>query len=86
VTALVTFRRGERAEAARGLSEQRFRLLVDGVADHAIYTLDPDGNVVDWNAGAQRIKGYAAEEIVGRHFSRFYTVEDRDIPRCSGLS
>ncbi|HUH94654.1 MAG TPA: CHASE3 domain-containing protein [Casimicrobiaceae bacterium] len=75
--ALVAFRRVRRAESAQGLSEQRFRLLVEGVADHAIYTLDPEGNVVDWNAGAERLKGYTGEEIVGRHFSRFYTVEDR---------
>ena len=75
--ALVTFRRVRRAETAQGLSDQRFGLLVEGVADHAIYTLDPKGNVVDWNAGAERIKGYQAEDIVGRHFSRFYTAEDR---------
>jgi PAS domain S-box-containing protein len=83
VVALLTFRGVQRAEKAQGLSEQRFRLLVDGVADHAIYTLDPNGNVVDWNAGAQRLKGYSAEEIIGQHFSRFYTEEDRnaDVPK-----
>ncbi|HET9763885.1 MAG TPA: CHASE3 domain-containing protein, partial [Casimicrobiaceae bacterium] len=75
--ALVAFHRIRRAESARSSSEQRFRLLVDGVADHAIYTLDPKGNVADWNAGAERIKGYKAEDIVGHHFSRFYTAEDR---------
>jgi PAS domain S-box-containing protein len=58
-------------------SEQRFRLLVQGVKDYAIYMLDPDGHVTNWNAGAQAIKGYAKEEIVGRHFSAFYTDEDR---------
>ncbi|HTK34200.1 MAG TPA: PAS domain S-box protein [Caulobacteraceae bacterium] len=58
-------------------SEQRFRLLVQGVRDYAIYMLDPEGNVTNWNAGAQAIKGYTAEEIVGQHFSRFYTEEDR---------
>jgi PAS domain S-box-containing protein len=58
-------------------SEERFRLLVQGVADYAIFTLDPNGFVTNWNAGAARIKGYTAEEIVGRHFSQFYTEEDR---------
>jgi PAS domain S-box-containing protein len=58
-------------------SEQRFRMLVQGVHDYAIYMLDPDGHVTNWNAGAQAIKGYTAEEIVGQHFSRFYTEEDR---------
>ncbi len=64
-------------EEALRESEQRFRLLVDGVVDYALYTLDPDGRVSTWNAGAQRIKGYAAAEIVGQHFSRFHTEEDR---------
>jgi PAS domain S-box-containing protein len=59
-------------------SEQRFRLLVEGVKDYAIYMLDPDGNVTNWNAGAEAIKGYTAGEIVGRHFSLFYTPEDRE--------
>jgi PAS domain S-box-containing protein len=58
-------------------SEERFRLLVQGVADYAIFMLDPTGFVTNWNAGAARIKGYAAEEIIGRHFSQFYTEEDR---------
>jgi PAS domain S-box-containing protein len=58
-------------------SEERFRLLVQGVADYAIFMLDPNGFVTNWNAGAARIKGYTAEEIVGHHFSRFYTEEDR---------
>lgn len=59
-------------------SEQRFRLLVQGLADYAIYMLDIDGRVSNWNAGARRIKGYSADEIIGEHFSRFYTVEDRE--------
>ena len=59
-------------------SEQRFRLLVQGVHDYAICMLDPDGNVTNWNAGAEAIKGYRAGEIVGRHFSLFYTPEDRE--------
>ncbi len=58
-------------------SERQFALLVAGVTDYALIMLDPNGTVVSWNAGAERIKGYAAEEIVGRHFSRFYTDEDR---------
>ena len=55
----------------------RYRLLVDAITDYAIYMLDPDGIVTNWNAGAQRFKGYAAEEIIGQHFSRFYSPEDR---------
>ena len=58
-------------------SEEQFRLLVQGVTDYAIYMLDPQGNVSNWNPGAQRIKGYAPEEIIGSHFSQFYTPEDR---------
>ncbi|MFZ0267464.1 PAS domain S-box protein [Caulobacter sp.] len=70
----------DRRETDRALyeSEQRFRLLVQGVHDYAIYMLDPDGVVTNWNAGAEAIKGYTAGEIVGRHFSLFYTPEDRD--------
>ena len=59
-------------------SEERFRLLVQGVHDYAIYMLDTEGNVTNWNAGAQAIKGYTADEIVGQHFSRFYTAADRE--------
>jgi PAS domain S-box-containing protein len=58
-------------------SQEQFRLLVQGVTDYAIYMLTPDGFVSSWNAGAQRIKGYRPEEIIGSHFSRFYTEEDR---------
>ncbi|CAN5307219.1 PAS domain-containing sensor histidine kinase [soil metagenome] len=58
-------------------SEEQFRLLVDGVTDYAIYMLDAEGRVTNWNAGAQRIKGYRPDEIIGRHFSIFYTEEDR---------
>jgi len=58
-------------------SERQFRLLVKGVTDYAIYLLDPNGIVTNWNDGAERIKGYKAEEIVGQHFSRFYTEADR---------
>ncbi len=57
--------------------EQRFRLLVEGVTDYAIYMLDAEGLVVNWNAGARRSKGYTAEEIIGKHFSCFYSSQDR---------
>ena len=53
-------------------SEERFQVLIDSIQDYAIYILDPSGFVVSWNTGAQRIKGYTAKEIVGKHFSRFY--------------
>jgi PAS domain S-box-containing protein len=69
----------ERKLAAERLHEtqEQFRRLVDGVTDYAIYMLDPQGYVTTWNSGAQRIKGYAPDEIIGQHFSRFYTTEDR---------
>ena len=54
-----------------------YELLIQGVMDYAIFMLDPDGRVASWNPGAQRIKGYAAEEIIGEHFSRFYPEEER---------
>lgn len=66
------------AEDALRNSEQQFRLLVQSVTDYAIFMLNADGRVTNWNAGAERIKGYRAAEIVGEHFSRFYTPEDRD--------
>ena len=65
----------ERREALAG--EQRFRQLVEGVIDYAIFHLDTTGIVSTWNAGAERIKGYAPDEIIGSHFSRFYTEEER---------
>ncbi len=65
------------AEDALRESERRFRMLVQGVTDYAIYMLSPEGMVSNWNIGAERIKGYAAEEVVGSHFSRFYPEEDR---------
>ncbi|ANK89090.1 MULTISPECIES: hybrid sensor histidine kinase/response regulator [unclassified Rhizobium] len=65
------------AEQAIRQSEEQFRRLVQGVSDYAIYMLDPDGNVSSWNFGAERIKGYRPDEIIGRHFSTFYTPEDR---------
>src|SRR5947209_4524213 len=58
-------------------SERSFRLLVENVVDYALYMLDPTGIITSWNVGGQRIKGYAPDEIVGQHFSRFYTETDR---------
>ncbi|MHC2273460.1 PAS domain S-box-containing protein [Bradyrhizobium diazoefficiens] len=58
-------------------SERSFRLLVEGVADYALYMLDPKGIITSWNIGGERIKGYSPQEIVGQHFSRFYTETDR---------
>jgi PAS domain S-box-containing protein len=65
-----------RARAAAETAERRFRLVVDGVGDYALYLLDCDGRVVNWNAGAERLKGYGEAEIVGQHFATFYTPED----------
>ncbi|MBV8761213.1 MAG: PAS domain S-box protein [Deltaproteobacteria bacterium] len=63
-------------------NEQRFRILVESVKDYAIFMLDPFGNVASWNAGAQRIKHYTADEIIGRHFSVFYPEEDIRAGKC----
>ncbi len=67
---------GERLERTLFESERNFRLLVEGITDYAIYMLDPQGRVANWNSGAERIKGYRAGEIIGQHFSVFYTPED----------
>jgi PAS domain S-box-containing protein len=71
----------ERVQAQNALleGERQFRILVDSVIDYAIFRLDPSGVVVNWNAGAERLKGYTADEIIGQHFSKFYTPEDRAI-------
>jgi len=71
-------RQRTQAEASSRQVAEQFRLLVQGVVDYALYMLDVSGMVSTWNAGAQRIKGYRADEIVGKHFSLFYTPEDRD--------
>jgi PAS domain S-box-containing protein len=70
-------RERQRAEAALREHEARFRLLVEGVKDQAIFMLDPAGYIVSWNAGAECLKGYQADEIIGQHFSRVYRPEDR---------
>src|SRR5690349_17320334 len=67
---------------AAGADPERFRLFVANVTDYALYMLNPEGLVISWNAGARRFKGYPADEIIGQHFSRFYTEEDKaaDLP------
>jgi PAS domain S-box-containing protein len=68
----------ERKQAEEDLkqSEERLRLMIESVQDYAIFMLDPDGNIKSWNLGAERIKGYTAQEIIGQHFSVFYSSED----------
>ena len=57
--------------------DERYRILVEAITDYAVYMLDSDGIVTSWNSGAQRFKGYKPSEIIGHHFSRFYTPEDQ---------
>ena len=76
---------GAAAHATLRDSERHFQLLVQGVKEYAIFMLDPEGRIATWNSGAERIKGYRAEEIIGEHFSRFFTEEDErgDLPMRS---
>ena len=69
----------QNAETTLRESQEQFRLLVQGVTDYAIYMLTPEGYVSSWNSGAERIKGYSPEEIIGQHFSRFYTEDDQQV-------
>lgn len=73
---LIGFGKITRDLTQRKLAEERYRLLIEGVTDYAIYTLDPAGIITSWNPGAERIKGYTSDEIIGQHFSRFYTPAD----------
>ncbi len=66
----------KKAEQALRASEERFRMIIESVPDHSIVTLDAEGHVASWNRGAERLEGYKAEDIIGRHFSRFYPPED----------
>src|SRR5262249_22419715 len=83
ITRDMTERRREQEKLLE--SERRFRYLIQAVVDYAIFQLDREGFVATWNAGAERIKGYTANEIIGQHFSRFYTEEDRaaGVPRTA---
>src|SRR5207247_6210187 len=65
-----------RSSSALHQTAEQFHILVDSVEEYAIYLLDSSGNVVTWNTGAQKIKGYTAEEIIGKNFACFYTAED----------
>ena len=67
----------EGRDKTSAIDDSRFRLLIDAVVDYAIYMIDPDGVITSWNAGAKRFKGYEEAEILGQHFSRFYTEADR---------
>src|SRR5215471_6581727 len=64
------------SKSALRQTEEQFHILVDSVEEYAIYLLDPTGNIMTWNTGAQKIKGYTAEEIIGKNFACFYTAED----------
>lgn len=75
-------KRAEEDQAARLAAEERFRLLVESVRDYAIFMLDTTGHIATWNAGARTIKGYRADEIIGKHFSVFYTDEEVRAGKC----
>jgi PAS domain S-box-containing protein len=74
-----------KAEEGRRIAEQRYRAMIEAVKDYGIFALDPDGTISSWNAGAERIKQYTAEEVIGRPFSIFYLPEDRPIKAARGL-
>jgi PAS domain S-box-containing protein len=76
---------GEFVDVPGVRGEVAFRLLVEAVEDYAIFLLAPDGRILTWNLGAQRIKGYTADEIIGQHFSRFYTPEEQEAGRPATL-
>ena len=80
VTSALSTESEQRREVSRALeaSEKRFQLLVESITDYAIFSLDRNGVIQDWNRGGERISGYRADEVIGRHFSIFYTPEDRD--------
>ncbi|HZS38428.1 MAG TPA: CHASE3 domain-containing protein [Polyangia bacterium] len=82
VVVLVAWRLRFKAEIKQRDAEERFRLMVESVKDYAIITLDREGRVTSWNRGAQEIKGWRADEIIGQHFSRFYPVEDVRAGKC----
>ena len=83
VTRDLTERKGAQEELERHLeAEERYRLIIESVRDYAIFMLDATGHVATWNIGAERIKGYRAEEIIGSHFSRFYPEEDLQSGKC----
>jgi len=71
-------RKAQRHQEDLRQSEERYRLLVEGIRDYAIYMLDPEGHVVSWNTGAERIHGYRAEEVLGQHFAMFYPREEQE--------
>ncbi len=85
VTAARDISERKRMEEALRESEERVRLMIEGVSDYAIFMLDPDGLVASWNRGAERIKGYQANEIIGKHFSVFYPPEDVESGKPDGL-
>src|SRR3954467_9540288 len=72
--------RDQKVQGGSDLGDELFRLLVESVSDYAIFILDPKGNIVSWNPGAQRLKGYTREEILGKHFSIFYPEDDKATP------
>ena len=85
VVVLSSFRRMSRSQQALGESEERLRLMISGITDYSISMLDLEGCVVFWNRGAERMKGYTADEVVGRHYSCFFTSEDTEADLPSHL-